>query len=168
MLCEIMKASGDVPKSNYCKVLSQKCRQVFKPLARVMLRALIVLFDVISHHEQRNPSYMINCAVFKTPCMLKSFFSCCHQKKKKNPSHLQHEPSEALYCTVFYCVRFRGWCLWKEPRGSLLPSKAGGLHKLGLLWHSEKLAIPHSGTTVCCSCTTGATFQLGELKSCLM
>lgn len=83
MLCEIMKASGDVPKSNYCKVLSQKCRQVFKPLARVMLRALIVLFDVISHHEQRNPSYMINCAVFKTPCMLKSFFSCCHQKKKK-------------------------------------------------------------------------------------
>lgn len=110
MLCKIMKTTRNVLKSNYCKVLSQKCRQVFKPLAGVTLWALIVLFDVISHHEQRNPSYMINCAVFKTP------------------SHLQHEPSEALYSTVFYWVRLRGTCLWKKPAGSLLPSKAGGLH----------------------------------------
>lgn len=150
MLCKIMKTTRNVLKSNYCKVLSQKCRQVFKPLAGVTLRALIVLFDVISHHEQRNPSYMINCAVFKTP------------------SHLQHEPSEALYSTVFYWVRLRGTCLWKKPAGSLLPSKAGGLHEHSCFWHAGNLAVPHSGTTFCCLRTTGATFQLGELASFLM
>lgn len=99
MLCEILETTGDVLKSNYCKVLSQKCRQVFKPLAGVTPRALIVLFDVISHHEQRNPSYMINYAAFKTPCTLQNFFSCCHQKNPHS-SQLQHEPSEALYCPV--------------------------------------------------------------------
>lgn len=83
MLCEILETTGDVLKSNYCKVLSQKCRQVFKPLAGVTPRALIVLFDVISHHEQRNPSYMINYAAFKTPCTLHNFFSCCRQKKNQ-------------------------------------------------------------------------------------
>lgn len=65
------------------------------------------------------------------------------------------------------CVRLRGRCQWKEPGGSLLPSKAGGLHKFSCLWHAGNLAISHSGTTFCCLCTTGATFQLGELTSCL-
>lgn len=99
MLCEIMKTTGDVLKSNYCKVLSQKCRQVFKPLAGVTLRALIVLFDVISHHEQRNPSYMANCAVFKTPCTLQNFFSCC---LKKNPILLISSMNLLKFCIVFH------------------------------------------------------------------
>lgn len=160
-----MKTTGDVLKSNYCKVLSQKCRQVFKPLAGVTLRALIVLFDVISHHEQRNPSYMVNCAVFKTPCTLQNFFSCC----------LKKPPYFSLAAWTFWssvlssiCVKLRGRCLWKEPGGSFLLSKAGGLHRLSCLWHAGNLEIPHCGATFCCLCTTGATFQLGELRSCLM
>ena len=89
MLCGITKTTGDVLKSNYCNVLSQKRRQVFKPLARVTLLALIVLFDVTSHHEERNPSYMINRGVVKIACMLKNFFSWCRQIK--HPPHLWHE-----------------------------------------------------------------------------
>lgn len=72
MLCGIMKTTGDVLESNYCNVLSQKRRQVLKPLAGVTLLVLIVLFDVISHHEESNPSYMINCAVVKIPCTLQN------------------------------------------------------------------------------------------------
>jgi len=63
-----MKTTGDVLKPNYCNVLSEKHRHVFKPLAGVTLLALIILFDVLSHHEECNPSYMINCAVVKIAC----------------------------------------------------------------------------------------------------
>lgn len=73
MLCEIMKTTGDVLESNYCNALSQKHRQVFKPLAGVTLLVLIILFDVISQHEGRNLSYMINCGVVKIPCSLENF-----------------------------------------------------------------------------------------------
>lgn len=142
MLCGILKTTGDVLKSNYCKVLSQKCRQVFKPLAGVTLPALIVLFDVISHHEQCNPSYMINCAVFKTPCTLENSFSCRHQ--------IKHLHAQTLWGSVLssVCVSLRGRCLWMEPRSSLLPSKAGGLHKLSCLWHAGNLALPHRAAFV--------------------
>lgn len=76
MLCEITKTTGDVLESSYCNALSQKHRQVFKPLTGVALLVLIVLLDVTSHHEKRNPSYVINCAVVKIPRMLKDIFSC--------------------------------------------------------------------------------------------
>lgn len=115
-----MKTTGDVFESSYCNVLSQKRRQVFKLLAGVTLLALIVLFDVTSHHEELNPSYMINCAIVKIACTFKIFFGWCHQIK--HPPHLWHE---SLWDSVWSSswVRLRGGCLRKEPRGSSLPSR---------------------------------------------
>lgn len=89
MLCGITKTTGGVLESNDCNVLSQKCRQVLKPPAGVTLLALIVLFDVTSHHEEHNPSYMINCTVVKIACTFTDFFSWCHQIK--HPPHLRRE-----------------------------------------------------------------------------
>lgn len=88
----IMKTTRDVLESNYCNMLSQKHRQVLKPLAGVTLLALIVSFDVISHHEECNPSCMMNWAI----CMVKDFLTKYHQIK-----HLHHFCSESDWSSAW-------------------------------------------------------------------
>lgn len=161
-----MKTTGDVLESNYCNVLSQKHRQVFKPLAGVTLLALIIWFDVISHHEERNPSYMINCAVVKTASTLQKFFSCCHQIKY--PSHLQRG---SLWGSVWSSSRVRLREKILTLRGKVWGRSPGIPRSPPVRWPSQArlpVACREPGTaTQSCFCTTGAAFHLREINSCL-
>lgn len=153
-----MKTTGDVLESNYCNVLSQKHRQVLKPLAGVTLLALIISFDVISHHKELNPSHMINWAIAKIGCMAKNVLSWCHQIK--HPHHLRGErlwgsawPSPRVWLREG-CPSLRVPC----PVLDRWPSKAQP---------SVSSEGPDTATQSCFQ-TAGDTFHLWEIKSCLM
>lgn len=148
----IMKTTRNVLESNYCNVLSQKHRQVLKPLAGITLLVLIS-FDVISHHKELNPSHMINWAIAKIGCMAKNVHNGCHQIKY--PHHLWDE-------RLRFCMAFSQGMVKRgisEPAGTLLRPRQVAITSISVSFQGPGTAAES------CFQTAGDTFQLWEIKS---